>query len=205
MPMPMPGPLGTSLPPPQTEGMLSLEQAVQRRRTVRAFAGKGLGLADLSQLLWAAQGVTCDEGLRAAPSAGARYPLEVYAVVADVAGLLPGLYRYDCQRHDLTLLEEGDRRPDLAAASLDQDWVATAPVVLILTALPERTTEVYGRRGHRYIDMEAGHAAQNVCLQAVARGLGVGLVGAFGDNEIRALVGRESEEPLYLLAIGRPR
>lgn len=202
--MSMPGPLGTSLPPPQIEGMISLEEAIQRRRTIRTYTSEGLSLAELAQLLWAAQGQTSDEGLRAAPSAGARYPLELYVLVADVDGLLPGLYRYSCERHDLTLLEEGDRRRELAAASLDQDWVAMAPVVLILTALPERTTEFYGRRGHRYIDMEAGHAAQNVCLQATARGLGVGLVGAFGDNEIKALLDRENEEPLYLLTIGRP-
>lgn len=121
-----------------------------------------------------------------------------------VSGLAASIYRYDPERHDLTMLEEGDRRHDLAATALDQEWLAAAPVIVVIAARPERTTLRYGRRAHRYVAMEAGHAAENLCLQAVALGLAAGIVGAFGDAEVRELLDSPAEEePLYLLPAGR--
>ncbi|MBW7852019.1 MAG: SagB/ThcOx family dehydrogenase [Rhodospirillales bacterium] len=194
-----------ALPPPREDGPVSVERAIGVRRTVRSFAAGGLTLAEIAQLLWAAQGITGTEGRRAAPSAGALYPLEAYLFAGKVVKLPAGLYRYDGGRHDLTLHREGDLRPDLAAAALDQEWLGRAPAVVALCAFHGRTMARYGPRGRRYVDMEAGHAAQNLGLQAVAMDLVTGIVGAFEDDEVAGLMGLAADEvPLYLLPVGRP-
>ncbi len=198
-------PLVVALPAPRTHGAATLEETLLGRRSVRAFAATGLALEDLGQLLWAAQGVTSREGGRTAPSAGALYPLEIHAVVADVAGLDPGVYRYLPERHRLERLGGGDRRAALAHAALGQDWIAKAPVVLVIAADYARLTGKYRERGVRYAHLECGHAAQDVLLEAVALGLGAGVVGAFDDARVREVLRIPvTEQPLELIPVGRP-
>ena len=185
---------------PVRSGRMSLEEALARRRSVREFSDKPLSDQDLSQVLWAAQGITHHEGLRTAPSAGALYPLELYLVNA------AGFYRYDPQHHALHRHSERDLRPALYRAALEQA-VREAPAVFVITAIYERTARKYGVvRSPRYVHMEAGHAAQNLLLQAVALGLGAVPIGAFHDAQVQKVLGLPTEEqPLYLIPTGHAR
>ncbi len=192
------------LPPPRHQSDTSVEEALLNRRSVRDYTGEPLTLAEVSQLLWAAQGTTDPKGFRTVPSAGALYPLEVYLVVGDVTGLAPGVYRYLPDGHTIVPVAAGDRRAELAKAAVDQEWVEEAAVDLVFTAVPERTTSKYGDRGIRYVHMEVGHAAQNVYLQAGTLGLGVTVIGAFDDDRVHEIVGASpEEEPLYVISVGR--
>lgn len=189
---------------PQLDGDTSVEEALANRRSVRDYTGEPLTGAEVSQLLWSAQGTTDPKGFRTTPSAGALYPLEVYVVVGDVDDLEPGVYRYGPDDHALVQVASGDRRADLAEAAVDQAWVQEAAIDLVFTAVPERTTAKYGERGIRYVHMEVGHAAQNVYLQAETLGLGVTVIGAFDDGKVHELVAAlPDEEPLYIISIGR--
>jgi SagB-type dehydrogenase family enzyme len=193
-----------TLPAPRPASAVSVEEALVIRRSVRDFADAGVSLEETAQLLWAAQGITHSEGLRTAPSAGALYPLEVYLVAGNVAALPAGIYRYDPRRHELARSVLGDRRPDLAAAALHQAWISDAPAVVVIAAVLQRTSAKYGDRGERYAHIEAGHAAENVCLQAVVLGLGTTIVGAFSDVEVKRLLGFSEDEPLLLIPVGKP-
>jgi SagB-type dehydrogenase family enzyme len=194
------------LPDPTRVAAASLGEALARRRSVRAFTGQALILAEVATLLWAAQGRTGPEGLRTAPSAGALFPLEIYLAVGSVEGLVPGIYRYVSGRHRLDRVAVGDARRDLARAALDQSWIADAPVILIIAAVPSRTAAKYGDRSARYIAMEAGHAGQNIYLQAVALGLGTTVVGAFDDGRVKDTAKLASDrEPLALYPVGHPK
>jgi SagB-type dehydrogenase family enzyme len=191
------------LPEPQYDSDVSIEQSLLRRRSVRNYTGESLTAQELSQLLWAAQGVTDPRGFRTAPSAGALYPLELYVVAGDVQNLSPGLYRYQPDEHQLLRTMKGDKRAELAEAAVWQDFVGEGAIVIVFTAVYERTTVKYGDRGIRYVHMEAGHAAQNLCLQSTAMGLGVVTVGAFYDEEVAKLLGLpEDEHPLYIIPVG---
>ncbi len=193
------------LTPPRHASETSVEEALLNRRSVRDYTGEALTLAEVSQLLWAAQGTTDSRGLRTAPSAGALYPLEVYLVVGDVTDLAPGVYHYVPAAHEIVQVVDQDHRALLADAAVGQDWVQEAAVDVVFTAVPERTTGKYGDRGIRYVHIEAGHAAQNVYLQAEALGLGITVVGAFDDGRVLELVAASpEEEALYVLAVGRP-
>lgn len=187
--------------PPRRQGSLSLEEALRRRRSVRAFTRDSLTHAEIAQLLWAAQGVTDPEGYRTAPSAGALYPLECYVAMRS------GVYHYEVAQHRLRRVTTTDVRPRLAAAAHSQSAVEEAPVVFAITALYERTTRKYGvKRGERYAILEAGHAAQNLLLQAVALDLGAVPIGAFSDAGVAdALQLERGLTPLYLVPVGRPR
>ncbi len=192
------------LVPPQHESDTSVEEAILNRRSVREYTGEALTLAEVSQLLWAAQGTTDPRGFRTVPSAGALYPLEVYVVVGDVDGLGPGVYRYVPDDHELVTMAAGDRRAELAEAAVDQEWVEEAAVDLVITSVPARTTAKYGERGIRYVHMEAGHVGQNVYLQAETLDLGVTVIGAFNDDRVREIVAAPAEEePLYVISVGR--
>lgn len=194
-----------TLPDPRLEGGVSLEAALGARRSIREYADEALTLDDVSQLLWAAQGITGPAGVRAAPSAGALYPLELYLVAGAVQGLPAGIYRYLPRRHALERTAEGDRRAALARAALRQDWVAGAPAIVALAAVYSRTTGKYGDRGRKYVHMDVGHVAQNVYLQAVALDLGTTFVGAFHDNQVKqALKLPAAEHPLGLMPVGHP-
>ena len=194
------------LPQPRRSGPWSVEGALAERRSAREFTREPLTRAELAQLLWAAQGITGVEGLRTAPSAGALYPLEVYVAVGAVKDLPSGIYRYEPGQYALELVAGGDRRAELAAAALGQECVQDGAAVIALAAVYRRTTAKYGERGIRYAHMEAGHAAQNVWLQAVALGLGTVVVGAFDDRDVKKVLSLGArEEPLCLLPVGRPR
>lgn len=194
------------LPEPALDGTQAVERSLAERRSVRGFANANLSLADVSQILWAGQGITHRRGYRTAPSAGGLYPLELYVVAGAVDGLVPGVYRYRPERHELIRVASGDRRRRLAAAALDQRWVRRAPAVLAITAVYERTEAKYGSRGRRYVHVEVGHAAQNVYLQAGARGLGTVIVGAFRDAEVASVLELPADHrPLALMPLGRRR
>lgn len=200
------GPSVLKLPSFKTEGNVALEKTLAQRRSVRDFRGAPVTLLELSQILWAAQGVTNSRGFRTAPSAGALYPLEVFVVAGRVDGLTSGVYRYKPAGHELLRVFEGDRRGDLASSALNQSWVKDAPACIVIAAVFDRTTGKYRERGVRYVHMEAGHAAQNVCLQAVALGLGTVVVGAFQDREVKQVLHMlDSEEPLAIIPLGRIR
>jgi len=194
------------LPEPRLDGVVPVERALESRRSVREFAREPLSLAAASQLLWAAQGITDEKGLRTAPSAGALYPLEIYLVAGDVSGIRPGVYHYHPQGHHLSHVLDGDSRVRIAEAALDQKWIAQAPAVLVIAAVYERTARKYKRRTARYVHIEAGHAAQNVYLQAAALGLGTTIVGAFRDDELARAIGLEPDaKPIAVLPVGKPR
>jgi len=193
------------LPEPSFNGNVSVEEALRERRSVRVYAEVPLTLSDLGQVLWAAQGVTNDRGYRTAPSAGALYPLEVYVVAGNIMGLEPGIYHYRPGEHLLIQTASGDQRAALQAAAVNQTSVGDAPVTIVIAAVPDRTTAKYGERGMRYVSMEAGHAAENVYLQAQAINLGTVTIGAFDDGEVREVLGLPGNTtPLYLMPVGRP-
>jgi SagB-type dehydrogenase family enzyme len=189
-----------SLPAPRLVGETTLEEAIASRRSVREFTNDVLSWQDLSQLLWAAQGITDDRGLRAAPSAGALYPLEVYVV------LPTGAYRYVPARHAAELLSKGDLRESIWQAGLRQDALQDAPAIFVIAAVYERTEAKYGERAERYVKLEAGHAAQNLLLQAVVLKLGAVPIGAFYDDRVQAALSLPADhQPLYLIPVGHPR
>lgn len=192
------------LPAPEKSGPVSIEETLQQRRSIRTYSSDALSLEQISKLLWAAQGVTDGRGLRTAPSAGATYPLETYLVVGAVEGLQAGIYLYDPAEHSLSMVVDGDKRSELAAAALGQRYVAQAPVNIVFAAVYERTARRYGQRARRYVYMEVGHAAQNVCLQAVALDLGTVVIGAFNDQDVgRILNLPNDQEPLYIIPVGK--
>lgn len=192
------------LPEPKYESKVCFERTLFERRSIRDYANEALSLAEVSQLLWAAQGLTDPAGYRTAPSAGALYPLEVYLVAGKVTSLPVGIYRYRPRGHELVTVVEGDKRPELCAAALGQAALRQAPVAIVLAAVYDRTTRKYRDRGIRYVHMEAGHVAQNICLQAVSLDLGSVVIGAFGDAEVKkVMVLPAAEEPLYLIPVGK--
>ncbi|MEJ2420183.1 MAG: SagB family peptide dehydrogenase [Acidobacteriota bacterium] len=200
-------PVFVSLPAARAAGTLSLEAALSRRRTVRSFRRDSLSLEQVGQLTWAAQGTTgANREGRTAPSAGGLYPLELYVLASRVEKLAPGVYRYESRPHRLRKVLAGDVIHRLAPAALRQEWVEEAPVVFLIAAVASKTTVKYGSRGIRYVHMEAGHAAQNLALQAEALELGAGVVGAFQDGRLAELTGLPGGcAPLYLLPVGRKR
>ena len=187
------------LPPPSPVGDLSLEEVLAARRSIRDFTPEPLTRQELSQLLWAAQGLTSEWGGRTAPSAGALYPLELYLATPD------GLYRYLPDGHRVEVLASDDVRSPLATAALGQEAVADAPAVLIVAGVYARTAAKYGDRAERYVHLEAGHTAQNVLLQAVALGLGGVPIGAFEDRAVQEVLGLPTDHaPFYLIPVGHP-
>ncbi len=192
------------LPEPRQAGDVSVEKALRQRRSVRSYADAPLEVAEISQILWSAQGITSKRGFRTAPSAGALYPLELYVIAGNVKDLPAGIYKYRPHDHALLEIVSGDRRSLLSRAALRQRSIRKAPAVILFCAVYERTTGKYGQRGIRYVHMEVGHAAQNVCLQAIALGLQTAVIGAFRDTEVKAIAELPAEEqPLYLVPIGR--
>lgn len=191
------------LPVPAREGTMSIEASLQSRISSRKYGPDPLNLDELSQLLWAAQGISRSGNRRNAPSAGALYPLEVYAVAGQVQGLAPGIYHYQAHGHGLELLIGADRRQELAADALGQGSIVRAPVSLLLTAVYERTAKKYGSRARRYVHMEVGHVAQNIYLQAAGLGLGTVMIGAFDDDKVQRLLSLHDEAPLAIMPVGR--
>ncbi|HUU50347.1 MAG TPA: SagB/ThcOx family dehydrogenase [Nitrospinota bacterium] len=192
------------LPEPKYDSKTSVEKALLKRRSVRSYKNEPVTLAETSQLLWAAQGITNPEGFRTAPSAGALYPLEVYLIAGNVDSLNAGIYKYKNHRHALIRVREGDKRKGLSMAAFAQRAVRDAALDIVISAVYERTTVKYRKRGIRYVHMEAGHAAQNIFLQAVSLNLGTVTIGAFWDGQVKRVVNMPDEEhPLYIIPVGR--
>jgi SagB-type dehydrogenase family enzyme len=201
-----PGAKRIKLPPPEYDG-ITVEESIRKRRSVRNYSQKPLKISQLSQLLFAAQGITGEmygKHLRTAPSAGALYPIEVYLVVNNVEGLSRGIYHYSVQGHELEMIREGDFRSDITDAGLKQDMLGGADITFVLSAIFDRVRHKYGERGFRYAYIEAGHISQNIYLQSVSLGLGSVSVGAFLDERVNKLIGIEGrkEAVVYLHAVG---
>ncbi len=203
-----PGAELTELPEPSHVGML-VEEAMKARRSIRTYSSAPVTLFQLSQLLFSAQGITgkaYGQYLRTAPSAGALYPFEVYVVANRVEGLERGIYHYAVKEHALELVKKGNFSGDITNAGLEQEVLGDAGVTFVLSAIFDRTRSKYGERGFRYVYIEAGHIAQNLCLQAVSLGLGSVPVGAFVDQEVNKLIGVDGlkEAAVFLLSVGKP-
>ena len=197
-------PEAVKLPAPRTDGGAAVEKALAARRSQRAFSYKALALAELSQLCWAAQGVTDDKGHRTAPSAMASYPLELYVLASRVEGLPAGLYRYLPAQHALAPLKAGLTSADLVAQGAKQEWIRQAPAVFMLTGVAERAKRKMTSKGERFVWVEAGLAAENLFLQAVSLGMGGTYVGGFDDEGLKKFLGVPAgEEPLAVLPVGR--
>jgi SagB-type dehydrogenase family enzyme len=196
------------LPPPSQKGSVSLEEAIARRRSVRDFTPEPISQSQLSQILWATQGISNTKGrYRTVPSAGATYPLEIFVVCGSngVAGIDDGIYHYNIDNHSLTRHYKGDVRLELAGAALDQEFIYEAPVDIVICAVYERTTRRYGSRGERHVHMEVGHAGQNIYLQATALGLATVAIGAFDDEQVREVLQLDKQyKPLYIMPVGKP-
>jgi SagB-type dehydrogenase family enzyme len=193
------------LPPPRRNGTVSLEAALATRRSVREFQSEPMPLENLSQLLWACQGGVQDGRRRTAPSAGGTYPLAIHVAAGNVTDLPAGLYRYDALGHALFRTTPGDVRRELYGATIGQSQASVAPVSLLFAAVFDRATERYGTRGMSYALIEAGHAGQNLYLQATALGLGTVAIGAFHEDVVRTVVHLDPKEhPIYLFPVGTP-
>jgi len=190
-----------ALPAPKAKGNVSVEEAIARRRSVREFAPTPLTWAEIGQLAWAAQGITEPaRKLRAAPSAGALYPIEAYFATPE------GLYHYLPDGHRMERLSDRDLRQNLQAAALNQVAVGQAPLVVVLAGVYERTTRKYGQRAERYVHMEVGHVGQNIQLEAVALRLGSVTIGGFPDDQVAQVLGLPKDQtPLYVIPVGHPR
>jgi len=192
------------LPKPDLAGAAPLEECLRKRRSTRDYSPEPLTLPQVSQLLWAAQGITDPGGLRTAPSAGAVYPLRTYVVAGNAEGVPAGFYRYDADLHTLLQLSKGDKRRRMAKAAADQDCMAHCGIALVLTAWMRRAVREFGEAAHRLAAMEAGHIGQNFCLQATALGVGAIGLGKFDPVAVKMLLRLpDDEEPLYLLLAGR--
>jgi len=198
------------LPAISYAGGLDLKSAIYERISIRRYEKRPISLAELANLLWCTQGYV-RSGKRAVPSAGATYPIEVYAAVPEggVEQLAAGIYRYnhhyDTDSHSIQVHREGDVVSDLATACFDQDCVSQAMAAIVVAADYARTTARYGTRGERYVHMEVGHIGQNVSLMAVSIGLGTVMVGAFDDAAVHQVLSLpENLKPLYVMPVGYP-
>jgi SagB-type dehydrogenase family enzyme len=196
------------LPPPTPKGIMSLEEAIARRRSIRHLTQESISQSQLSQILWATQGVTdIRSGDRAVPSAGATYPLEIFTVSGRncIEGISDGIYRYNPESHSLTTHRQGDFRRELARAALEQEYISQAPLNIVISAIYERTMMRYGARGERYVHIEVGHAGQNIYLQATVLGLVTVAIGAFDDEEVSSVLQLDKRiKPLYIMPVGKP-
>ena len=192
-----------ALPAPSFAGKLPLEACLRLRRSVRQYTEQPMLLNQVSQLLWAAMGITSPAGLRTAPSAGAVFPVRAYLVAANVEGLPVGFYGYDADKHEVALLARGDKRRRLEKAAADQQCVGQSAMIIVLTGYYRRLLREFGEGGHKLAGMEAGHIGQNFVLQATALGLGSIGICKFDPVSVKMLLPiPQDEEPLYLLLAG---
>jgi len=190
------------LPSPSLKGNVSLEEAIFKRRSHREFLDKDLDLNQISQILWAGQGITLERfgiKFRTAPSAGALYPIEIYLLTKE------GVFHYLPLEHKLIQIIDKDLREKLSISCWGQSFIKEAPLSIVICAVYARTTQKYGQRGIRYVHIEVGHVAQNIILEATALGLASVCVGAFDDSEVKDLLSLSREEPLYIIPIGYPK
>ena len=197
-------PMGTSikLPEPSYKGKISLEEALSQRRSRRDLTSGSLTLNQVSQILWAAQGVTSKRGFRTAPSAGALFPIEIYLVVEEVDGLKSGLYHYIPDIHSLKGIKSGSLAESVSDAALGQKALTQAGIIVVITADVSRTAKKYEDRAERYVAEEVGAVAQNIYLQVESLGLATVLMGAFYDDKIQEALGI-TETPFGIMPIGQ--
>jgi SagB-type dehydrogenase family enzyme len=209
------------LPAPIYDGGMSVEKALAMRRSIRNFPNDSLLLSDISQILWAAQGITRKKenpasqgnakyewqgGLRTAPSAGALYPMELYVVASFINGLAQGVYKYIPKNHSLQRIFAGDKKTAIYDAALKQKAIQEAAALIVMAAVYERTSVKYGERAERYVHMEVGFIGENICLQGVALGIGTVMIGAFHDEELKKVLELpEDESPLAIMPLGKIR
>lgn len=197
------------LPEPSFKGII-LEEVIRKRRSIRDYADEPLTLSQVSEILFAAQGITGELAgtyLRTAPSAGALYPVEIYLIVQNVKGLEKGIYHYNILEHSLEFIKKGDFKNEIFKAGLFQEMFLSAPLILVYTAIFKRTTYKYDDRGYRYIYIEVGHIAQNVALECVSLGLSSCVIGAFFDDMVNKLIGVDGKEEgtIYIQTIGKAK
>ncbi len=192
------------LPEPEPDSGITVNEAIEQRRSDREFTGDSITLQELARLLHCAQGITSERGFRAAPSAGGTYPLSVYVIADNVDDLSSGIYEFIPRDNTLSLICEGSLIEDIAFAALGQRCISSAPAAIVIVADYSITTSVYGNRGIMYVHMEAGHVSQNIYLQCTALELGTVAVGAFTDSAVSEILGLgENEIPLYIMPVGR--
>lgn len=192
-----------ALPQPSVNTDMTIMEAIESRRSIRSYSENSISLQQLSAVLHSAQGITSSRGYRAAPSAGATYPMTVYALVEGVTGLEPGIYRYLPEDNALEPVVLGSYLKQLEEASLGQQWVGNCPAALVIASDYSATTDVYGDRGVRYVHMEAGHISQNIYLTCTSMGMGTVAVGAFTDQQVSQLLELDDNiAPLYIMPLG---
>ena len=190
---------------PRTDGGISVEKALLERRSIRSFTSEPLTLADISQLCWAAQGVTDDKGHRTSPSAMATYPLELYLLAGNVTGLPDGVYHYSPQGHNLTVISEGDLIPELFNTSMagKEDWRKSAPAVFIVTGVFDRINKIPGQDLSRFVYVEAGTASENLLLEVVSLDLAATYTAGFDENKTEEYLRLASgETPIAIIPVG---
>lgn len=191
------------LPNPKLKSGVSFEETLLKRRSHRAYTKKPLGIGEISQLLFAGEGVI-EEERRTVPSAGAFYPIEIYLSVSRVKKISPGLYKYSPENHSLDKISNNNWRAKLAEAAFSQPWVKEAPALFILCGKFEKTVKKYDEKGAIFVAMEAGHVAQNISLQAAALNLGTLCVGGFNNKQIDRLLNLDKKtEPYYIIPVGK--
>lgn len=194
------------LPEPDYESDVSLEYTLLSRRSVRTYSDEPLLITEISQLLWAAQGITDEAGHRTAPSAVAIYPLKLYLIAGNVKDLSPGIFTYEPEGHRLIRQSEGDYRNELAAAAMGQSSVRDGAVSFVVTADFDKVIMRFDEKGERFTCLEAGHAAQNLCLQATALDLGFVTAGAIYDDRVAGVMDLpDNLTPLYVIPVGRKK
>ena len=210
-----------SLPSPQFDGNTSVEKALNTRRSTRSFLPEPLTLQQISQILWAAQGITkkvdtpsiywlekyeYQGGYRTAPSAGALFPIEIYIVTGSVQNLFPGVYKYIPKNHSLKKVMDGNIILDVYNTALKQNAIKEAPALLIISSVLERVEAKYEKRAERYVYIEVGAVCENVYLQCSTLGLGTVIIGAFNDDPLKAVLQLPKEEnPMGIMPIGKPK
>lgn len=188
-----------ALPEPEIEGEMSLESAIAKRRSRRRYSKRDLSRVQVSQLLWSAQGITGAKEYRAAPSAGARYPLTLYVLRPT------GMFRYLPRGHRLEKVRADDVRAALWEHVYARPWLADSPAIFLIAADYQKTRKKYGAKADRFVHMEAGHAGQNLLLQATALGLHAVGIGAFHDRRAaRTVELPRNETLLYVITVGHP-
>ncbi len=184
---------------PKLKHDMSLEECIQRRKSVRHFKDKEIELEKISQILWAAQGIK--NSSRTVPSAGAIYPLEFYINLIE-----KGLFYYNFKERRLEQEMQKDVSKGLASDALGQNFISRAPLIIIICVDYSRICDRYGERGIRYAHMEVGHCAQNIHLQAASLELGSVPIGAFQDKSVVSTLNLPNNlDPLYLIPIGYPK
>lgn len=202
--------LALSVPEPAASP--GAEEVMRSRRTLRQFTGEPLTLTEVERLLYFTNGITGAvplEGgtlpLRASPSAGALYPIEVYLAALSVDGLEQGIYHYEVEGNALEFVRPGSFGEEIFEITHRQEMVREASACLFMTAMFGRTKHKYGERGYRYVLLDAGHLAQNLYLESTALGLGCATIGGFLDDRANRLIGVDGleESVLYMAVVGR--